>query len=105
MQTSDALEKTKGRGQSTDTLHAYCMGSTPGRALRRWRRLPILGESPRRSHCNASASTPPGFTLDSLHGLAASLNPGALEATSVQAWFELSSWAAMFWAGCNRSWW
>ncbi|KFG87436.1 hypothetical protein MANI_109635, partial [Metarhizium anisopliae] len=32
-----------------------------------------------------------GITLESLHGLAASLNPGDLEITPVQAWFELAS--------------
>lgn len=31
-----------------------------------------------------------GLTLQSLHGLATSLNPGDLELTPVQAWFELA---------------
>ena len=32
-----------------------------------------------------------GISLDSLHNLALSLNPGDLELTPVQAWFELAS--------------
>jgi hypothetical protein len=51
------------------------------------------------SHTSSNSASPPAplqwqgpsVSLESLHGLAQSLNPGDKEITPVQAWFELAS--------------
>ncbi|EXV03111.1 hypothetical protein X797_004234 [Metarhizium robertsii] len=69
---------------------AYCMAPAPesvyaGRAALAAKKP---GKAAPRPSFQWGAS---GITLESLHGLAASLNPGDLEITPVQAWFELAS--------------
>ncbi|KAK2612448.1 hypothetical protein QQS21_001552 [Conoideocrella luteorostrata] len=70
----------------TLTASAYCMASAPDNVY-----------SDRSAFQSKFKPNPtltwgmPSLTLDSLHGLASSLNPGDLEITPVQAWFELAS--------------
>ncbi|KAK9438785.1 alanine racemase [Metarhizium brunneum] len=69
---------------------AYCMAPAPesvyaGRAALAAKK-PGKAAAPRPSFQWGAS----GITLESLHGLAASLNPGDLEITPVQAWFELA---------------
>jgi hypothetical protein len=66
---------------------AYCMASAPDNIY-----------TDRAAFGTKAAKTAPSLqwgassiTLESLYGLAASLNPGDLEITPVQAWFELAS--------------
>ncbi|KID90337.1 alanine racemase [Metarhizium guizhouense ARSEF 977] len=71
---------------------AYCMAPAPesvyaGRAALAAKKPGKAAAAPRPSFQWGAS----GITLESLHGLAASLNPGDLEITPVQAWFELAS--------------
>ncbi|KAF7555643.1 hypothetical protein G7046_g6504 [Stylonectria norvegica] len=72
----------------------YCMASAP-ESVFMGRKPDLIARA-----CNGVKPTPPvvnfewsttGISLDSLHGLALSLNPGGAELTPVQAWFELSA--------------
>ncbi|POR36160.1 Uncharacterized protein TPAR_03634, partial [Tolypocladium paradoxum] len=71
---------------------AYCMASAPETVYTD--REALDSSKKRRS---PAAPSPPlqwaalGVTLESLHGLARSLNPGDQEIAPVQAWFELAS--------------
>ncbi|EFY87796.1 hypothetical protein MAC_06163 [Metarhizium acridum CQMa 102] len=67
---------------------AYCMASAPESVYTGRAALEARPGKAARPSFQWGAS---GITLESLHGLAASLNPGDLEVTPVQAWFELAS--------------
>ena len=45
----------------------------------------------RRPKRHTWSATGSGLTLQALYGLASTLNPGDMEVTPVQAWFELAS--------------
>lgn len=67
---------------------AYCMNTAPSN---------VFTDSAGLEKSPPPAGTPssfqwqgPGLTLESLYGLALSLNPGDMEVTPVQAWFELA---------------
>ncbi|PNY24728.1 Uncharacterized protein TCAP_05328 [Tolypocladium capitatum] len=70
---------------------AYCMASAPETV---YTDREALDSQKKRS---TTAQSPPlqwavpGISLESLHGLASSLNPGYQEIAPVQAWFELAS--------------
>ncbi|KAL3964184.1 hypothetical protein ACCO45_001188 [Purpureocillium lilacinum] len=80
---------------------AYCMASAPESIYADSQ--PLARDYPKNKPASAAPTTAPsspppsfswpavGITLDSLHGLAQSLNPGDQEIAPVQAWFELAS--------------
>lgn len=67
---------------------AYCMASAPENIYTDRAAFEAKSKSKPKPILQWGAS---GITLESLYGLAASLNPGDLEVTPVQAWFELAS--------------
>lgn len=92
-----------GHEQGQDQGHAlmasaYCMASAPETVYTD--REALDGSSGGSSGSKKKRSPAPsaplqwaalGITLESLHGLASSLNPGDQEIAPVQAWFELAS--------------
>lgn len=91
---SHTCKSEKPRGHAL-TSSAYLMSSAPEsvykerealkpKSMNLWRR-------PRSPPAPALKWHAPAITLDSLLGLARSLNPGEKETTPVQAWFELAS--------------
>jgi hypothetical protein len=82
---------------------AHFMASAPEAIYNDRERAFAAQQSKRSKSTSVSTSTPaaspssslqwqgPSVSLESLHGLAQSLNPGDKEITPVQAWFELAS--------------
>ncbi|OLN88576.1 hypothetical protein CCHL11_01678 [Colletotrichum chlorophyti] len=87
----DVCKAASGHALMASTM---CMSSAPQRVYRTIRR----GEADRTTHMwQASSSASPGagpgssLSLRSLLALAKALNPGDIELTPVQAWFELAA--------------
>lgn len=73
---------------------AYCMSTAP-QSVYTDRKALTSGRNPLSRSPSVSGSAVrwqgPSITLDSLYGLASSLNAGDAEVMPVQAWFELAS--------------
>lgn len=84
----DATHDSEDEKGHTLMATAYCMASAPENVYTDRSALESKSKSKPKPTFQWGAS---GITLESLYGLAASLNPGDLEVTPVQAWFELAS--------------
>ncbi|KAJ0313800.1 hypothetical protein COL516b_000745 [Colletotrichum fioriniae] len=81
----DTCKAASGHTMMASTL---CMSSAPARVYRTIRR----GEAPTVSHTwQADTGAGSSLSLKSLLALAKTLNPGDIELTPVQAWFELAA--------------
>ncbi|KAF4819494.1 hypothetical protein CGCSCA5_v004338 [Colletotrichum siamense] len=78
---------TKAASGHTMMASTMCMSSAPERVYRSIRRREVETQHTWHAHSGAGS----GLTLRSLLSLAKTLNPGDIELTPVQAWFELAA--------------